>query len=501
MPTIGKLAVVGAVLVGLPLRFVTTSHLWLDEALSVDIARLPIGDIPDALRHDGHPPLYYWLLHGWIAAFGEGDTAVRVLSAVFAVAALPLVWALGRRVAGARGAWWAIGLFALNPFLLRYSTETRMYSLVTLLVLAGWLLVRRALEAPRFARLVPIAAVSGLLLLTHYWAVWFLAATVLALGWHARQVGAARRVLAAVLAGGILLLPWLPVMLDQAAHTGTPWGTAVRPTTMVTDSLAGLGGGGYAEALLLGYGLLVLFFFGLAGRVTGEHTFELDMRGVPGLRPEAAVIGLTLAIATAAGYATHTTFASRYVAILVPLVLLIAAAGAARLPGRTVPLVALGATLVLGGLGTARNVTTDRTQAGVLAGSIRDGARPGDIVVICPDQLGPSVHRLVPADLVQLTFPVSTLGPDRIEWRDYAERNAASDPQAFVDDVVSRAAGTRAVWLVSSNSYKTLEDQCDAVLADLGTALGSGEVVVEDDGGTYFEHAQLARFSAPASGA
>ncbi len=37
---------VGALVVGVVLRFVTRSPLWLDEALSVNIAHLPIGDIP-----------------------------------------------------------------------------------------------------------------------------------------------------------------------------------------------------------------------------------------------------------------------------------------------------------------------------------------------------------------------------------------------------------------------------------------------------------------------
>src|SRR3954451_7105241 len=48
--TLEYVAVACAVVAGVVLRFWTTSHLWLDEALSVDIARLPIGDIPGALR-------------------------------------------------------------------------------------------------------------------------------------------------------------------------------------------------------------------------------------------------------------------------------------------------------------------------------------------------------------------------------------------------------------------------------------------------------------------
>ena len=55
----------------------TRSPLWLDEALSVNIAKLPIGQIPAALRHDGHPPLYYVLLHVWMSVLGSGDVAVR----------------------------------------------------------------------------------------------------------------------------------------------------------------------------------------------------------------------------------------------------------------------------------------------------------------------------------------------------------------------------------------------------------------------------------------
>ena len=96
------------VVVGICLRFFSTSELWLDEALSVNIARLPVGDMLDALRHDGHPPLYYLLLHAWMAVVGEGDTAVRALSGIIGVATLPLAYIAGRRLAGVDGGRWAL---------------------------------------------------------------------------------------------------------------------------------------------------------------------------------------------------------------------------------------------------------------------------------------------------------------------------------------------------------------------------------------------------------
>src|SRR5437763_15224657 len=141
-------AVVGVVVVGIVLRFLTSSHLWLDEALTVNIARLPLSRIPDALRHDGSPPPYYLVLHGWIGVFGSGDVAVRALSAVFAVATLPLIWIAGLRVGGRRAGIAALLLLASSPFAIRFATEARMYSLLGLLAVAGYLLLERMLDRP-----------------------------------------------------------------------------------------------------------------------------------------------------------------------------------------------------------------------------------------------------------------------------------------------------------------------------------------------------------------
>ncbi|HMA46222.1 MAG TPA: hypothetical protein VKP11_03310, partial [Frankiaceae bacterium] len=68
----GAWALVAVVAAGAVLRFTTGSHLWLDEALTVEIARRPLGGLFHALRHDGAPPLYYLILHVWIKVFGDG---------------------------------------------------------------------------------------------------------------------------------------------------------------------------------------------------------------------------------------------------------------------------------------------------------------------------------------------------------------------------------------------------------------------------------------------
>ncbi|HZB70503.1 MAG TPA: glycosyltransferase family 39 protein, partial [Acidimicrobiales bacterium] len=178
---LATLAVVVVVAGGLLLRFWTRSDLWFDEALSVDVARLPLGELRGALAHDGHPPLYYVLLHLWMRVFGEGDLAVRSLSGLFAVAALPLAWRLGDRLGGRSAAVASLVVLASSPFAIRYATEARMYTLVMLLVLVGALALRRALAEAAGRWLVVVAVTSGLLLLTHYWSFYLVGATALLL--------------------------------------------------------------------------------------------------------------------------------------------------------------------------------------------------------------------------------------------------------------------------------------------------------------------------------
>src|SRR5690349_19972859 len=130
LPHRTKVIAVSVVLVaGLVFFFWTRSDLWLDEALSVNIARLPLRVLHTALKHDGAPPLYYVLLHVWIGALGTHDWAVRALSGVCMVGAAVALWFVGRRVGGPECGWISVMSKSRRPYSIRYATETRMYAL------------------------------------------------------------------------------------------------------------------------------------------------------------------------------------------------------------------------------------------------------------------------------------------------------------------------------------------------------------------------------------
>jgi len=482
------------VLAGVVLRFLAPPALWLDEAQSVAIARADLADLVTGLRQDGAPPLYYLLLHGWTAAFGDGAVAVRSLSGLFSVLALPVGWAVARALAGPRVALGFLLLLASSPFAVRYGSETRMYSLVILLVLlgAGALLatVRRGGPWP----VAGLAATSAALLLTHYWSAYLL--TVVGVGALAglrRHPGPARRVLVGLVIGGLAFLPWLPVFLDQLAHTGTPW-AGTGDLTSLTTALDAWMGGGMLVAQLLGYALVVLAVLALVavpeGRlvrlaVTGDH------------RPWALLAASfgTLALAGVVSWLTGTAVGARYSSVAFPAFLGLVAWGVAVLPGRRTR-AALLAALVVSGLAVAGVQVDDRrTQAGDVAAALADAA-PGDMVLFCPDQLGPAVSRLAPAGLDLVGYP--DLRPvDRVDWTDYAERNDSADPEDVAARVAARA-GDHAVWLVTGSRYSVPSDaDCTRLGKTLAALRGEPELVVRRHARTY-ERMRMQVFGPPA---
>lgn len=492
------------VAVGAVLRFTPSTPMWLDEALTVDIASAPLADIGGLLRHDGHPPLYYYVLHVWMEVFGTGAGAVRALSGLIGVGVLAMVFVVARRHGGPRLARAAVALVAVSPFAIRYSSEARMYELVTLLVLVGWWLVDRVLGALDEGRpadrriLAALWLVSGALLLTHYWAIFLLAAVGLltvAAAWRAR--GGRRRGLVeltvALALGGLWFVPWLPAFAYQSAHTGTPWAPASRPTRLVSESLVDWSGGIDPEALLGMCLLAVLLVLGALGeRREGRLVLGTIARGWR--RRAVAVVGLTLVVGAVASVASHAAFAGRYSSVVYPLAMLLAAAGVAAVPHAPTRVAVLALAAVLGASSTALALTRDRTQAGQVAAVLRAEARPGDLVVVCPDQLGPALSRLAPAGVRVVRTP--DLGDPRfVDWVDYKERLEAVSVPALADRLLAEA-GDATLWLVWSGGYRIAGPQCDELAARLAAIRPGSAPAVAADPVKYFESASLIRLAA-----
>jgi mannosyltransferase len=475
---IGAGIVVGAAgLVFFFFFFYTRSAMWLDEALTVNIARLPLSQLHAALKQDGAPPLYYVALHVWTGVFGTSNLAVRSLSACFMTATVVATWFAARRFAGVKAAWIAAALMFASPYAIRYATEARMYSLEMLLVATGIIAFQRAMEKPSVGRLAVVALLVALLVYNQYWSFYLLVVVVALLAWTAwrgTERDAARRVLVAVAIGCLAFVPWIPTFLYQRAHTGTPWGTPVLPGIPLGYTLRDFAGGASGtaadrqEGWVLFFVLLPMLLLGVFGRPIDDRRIEIDIRVPRETRLIAFVGGVGLVVALSLNYLAGGAFQSRYSAIVFPFFILLVARGFTMLTDPRVLGIVLVFAVGLGFAGGVRNVVTQRTQAPEVAAVLRREAKPGDLVVYCPDQVGPAVHRLAPTGLDQVVYP-SFAGPERIDWVDYKKRLAAADPNAFARAALARA-GDHTLWYVSAPGYITHVGTCEALSNALAEA-------------------------------
>src|SRR5690606_16143541 len=128
----------------------------------------------------------------------------------------------------------------------------------------------------------------------------------------ARRRGSLRAIGALVVAG-VTFLPWVPILLDQQAHTGTPWGERQRPSMSLSVALIDFAGGGLASEAVLGAVVLaVLVGLALLARSAPPDRIVLHLRGVQGIRAGAVTATLALLIGITVAWATGATFASRY---------------------------------------------------------------------------------------------------------------------------------------------------------------------------------------------
>ncbi len=153
---------------GVVLRLATLGHqsLWLDEAYSVWLATAHTpGEIWSAGIDPLHPPGYYLLLHAVLAIAGVSEVSARVLSALSSIAAIGLVYWLGRVCwPGTAVGRVAAALLALAPLDVWYAQEARMYSLVAAL---GCLAAIGLFTKSRGATLLLLAGVAGGLTVDH----------------------------------------------------------------------------------------------------------------------------------------------------------------------------------------------------------------------------------------------------------------------------------------------------------------------------------------------
>ena len=269
--------------------------------------------------------LYYGLLRVW-STVGADPFTIRLPSVVFAVATVPLLYLLARRLFGRHVAGAAAAMLAINPFFIRYAQEARAYALVLCLITLASYLLLRAMDRGSLGRWLAYGLAAAGAALAHLFAGFVLLVHVVAL--IRRRPSMHALVVLAVMAVGV-------VPFAIAAALFGPPRSFIPPITArsfggAIDAVAG-GIMPWPPVHALAYGLLA----GLAVRRW---------------RPTAAILfcaaWLAVPVALAAGISlAKPMFLSRYLIVILPAWVMLAAAGVISL--RTMRPVTITAAAVL----------------------------------------------------------------------------------------------------------------------------------------------------------
>jgi len=132
--------------------------MWFDETYSVSFAERAIKPLLYELANDeANMGPYYLTLWAW-RHLGTSDVWLRSLSMVWTVAALWIVWGITRRWTNNPTAAVAVGMLALNPFMLSWTVQARGYTMVVALSATSLWLADRV----RTTTSVPYSVAFGL---------------------------------------------------------------------------------------------------------------------------------------------------------------------------------------------------------------------------------------------------------------------------------------------------------------------------------------------------
>ncbi len=391
---------------------------WLDEGIAIGISSYPLSQIPELLRLDASPPLYYLLLHVWTSVFGDSEAQTHLLSLLFALGTIPAAFWAGRSLFGPRTGWICVVLAAVNPFIAAYANETRMYSLVVLLALVVTASFLHSFVYRRRGHL-PVFVVSLVLLLyTHNWGLFFALGTGVAMVLCLLSATDRRLLLVdialASVATAVLYAPWIPTLLYQQTHTGSP--SSPKPT---------LGGVGHDITRLLGGGG-VWIVLGLAtgvGLTRVARSWDRTTLSVVAT----AVIPVVTIVAAVAFSMSSSVWSGRYLAVVVAPILLLAALGLAN--GGRPALLALAVIAFLSAPVHLKRPPHEKSNLRSVAERASPSLGPGDLVISPMGEVPLLAHYLPQG--VNFATPTGRVSDERIaDWRDLTKRLEETDTRA-----------------------------------------------------------------------
>jgi len=359
----------------LRLHCIASKSFWLDEGISVEIARLPWRQFFYVLRHrEINMALYYLLLHFWLA-LGSTEGFIRGLSVLFSVATVPVLYALGARLFGRTAGLLAAWLLAINAYHIRYAQEARSYTLVVFFsTLATWLLVRN-LQEPASAHWAAYTVACALAVYSHFFGALVVLAHGVSLAFLRRADLPWKRLARSGRWFAYLMIPIAMVVATVGAGS-MQWIPPVKMSA-VLEFFIMLAGNGGAPLLALDVMAAALAVFA-AGREWRNGGLAMNGWGYA-LVFAWLVVPLAVVLAVSV---VRPIFLARYLILCLPALVLTVATGITQLRPRGLTWIFVAAISIFSILGDTsyyrRDFDLDREDWRAATSYVLDRAQPGD---------------------------------------------------------------------------------------------------------------------------
>ena len=204
---------------------------WLDESYTVKYTDYTIPQVVKGTyanstllpmffgKGAGTVPFYYMITNSWTKIFGMSEFKLRIVSALFGIASIYVIFLLGRFLFNSQAGLIAAFMLAINHQQIYFSQEARMYGMLVILTSLSAFFLLRALSSNRTAYWAAFVIANIALLYTHYFSffILFFEGLYLLTYWQ-KYKKCFKQIFFSGLAIIIFYLPWIPALINQLSY-------------------------------------------------------------------------------------------------------------------------------------------------------------------------------------------------------------------------------------------------------------------------------------------
>ncbi len=203
--------------------------IYGDEAFSVFHSQQTLSELFDRLLKDTNPPLYFAILHYWIALFGIGVVYVKALSVLFSIGTSVMLFVLANKHLNKVSAVFVSIMYLFSDIHFDYSHQVRAFSMVLFLCSVSIYLFLEISTTKKKKLWIILSIVNLALLFTHYLTAFFIVSqAIFSLFLFKNNKKACLNILYSYILSFILFLPWVGVVINNLPEAGSFWLETVK---------------------------------------------------------------------------------------------------------------------------------------------------------------------------------------------------------------------------------------------------------------------------------